>query len=362
MSRRAYERDRLTLISGRWLGGALAGGALLVVMMMAYTRLVLDERSMGDRIVAITSIAVPLLLFRFRSPRSRVEWIARDAVEFFGAFALISLGGALASYAVAACTHGYADHALERSDRLLRFDWLSWYDLVAAHSWLQHVSRAAYDSIFVMPAILLGYFAATGRRGQARFFVASFGLAGFLTLVLFPLAPARGPLATLWHGPIPYVPVSALYQLEIIPRLRDHALHVVEVGGLHGLVSAPSFHAASALLYAAAAWRAGLLRWPLLAVDVAMLLATPVEGTHYLTDVIAGLLVGAVALGSLHAALRMTVLRPATTAYAGPPRSLDAMIAGYSDGELLRAFTAERSPGPRAHAMADEIDRRGLTG
>ncbi|HSI16732.1 MAG TPA: phosphatase PAP2 family protein, partial [Sphingomonas sp.] len=88
---------------------------------------------------------------------------------------------------------------------------------------------------------------------------------------------------------------------QLIPELRLHMFHVIDLGAIRGLVSAPSFHTASAVLFIAAAWPWRTLRWPLLALNVAMLISTPVEGTHYLSDMILGAAVAGVALGAVAA-------------------------------------------------------------
>jgi membrane-associated phospholipid phosphatase len=209
---------------------------------------------------------------------------------------LITLMGATATYPLSANSHGFVDHWLERIDASLRFNWIAWYDLVAAHRSLQLLGTFAYQSIFVTPAILLGYFAWSGHRAEARAFIASFWLAAVMSLILFRFIPAEGPLAFLWHRPIPYMPESALYEAQLIPALRHHMIQHVDLGQLRGLVSAPSFHTASVVLFIAAAWPFRHLRWPLIIVNIAMLLSTPVEGTHYLTDMIAGALVAVAAL------------------------------------------------------------------
>ena len=49
-------------------------------------------------------------------------------------------------------------------------------------------------------------------------------------------------------------------------------------------------------MYIAAAWPMARLRWPVLVLTSAMLLATPVEGTHYLADMLAGAAVAMVAV------------------------------------------------------------------
>jgi membrane-associated phospholipid phosphatase len=270
---------------------------------------------------------------------------------------LVCLVGVLASYPVAAGTNGFDDYALARSDRLLRFDWISWYDFVAAHPWLQWAEGIAYQSIFVSPAILLGYFAVSGQRAEARLFIASFWLAALITLALFTLAPAQGPLAYLWHGRIPYMPASALYQAQLIPQLRHHEVHSIAVTSLHGLVCAPSFHTVSAVLYIAAAWPIRRLRWPLLALNVAMLLATPVEGTHYLTDMILGVVVAILATVAARRGILGLLEELRQRADFDP---LHNALRRTRDGKLVQLLAREPHGGPRALAILQEIDRRGL--
>jgi hypothetical protein len=197
-------------------------------------------------------------------------------------------------------------------DRLLHFDWLAWYRFVSGHPLVQHAGAAAYGAIYLSPLLLIGYFAVTQRRCQARRFIATFWLAVVLTLALFPLFPAEGPLAFLWHGPIPYMPTSALYQEQLIPALRAHRMTDIDLGALRGLVCAPSFHAASAVVFIAAAWPIPRVRWVLVPINLAMLAATPVEGTHYLADIIAGGLVAVTAILIVRAGLRFAV-RPAAS-------------------------------------------------
>ena len=133
-------------------------------------------------------------------------------------------------------------------------------------------------------------------RPRAQLFLFSFWLAALITMLLFLAMPAVGPLAYIWQGPVPYMPTSALYQAELLPMLRDNMLGAVDLGALQGLVCAPSFHTAAAVIYIAMAWPCRYLRWPLLLINAAMLLSTPVEGTHYLVDMIGGAMVGLFAL------------------------------------------------------------------
>jgi hypothetical protein len=220
----------------------------------------------------------------------------RDGAGYYAVFTVIALTGAVASYPLAALTHGYADATLQRIDGALGFDWLAWYRTVADHRPLQLLGVACYESIYLTPAILLGWFARTGQRREAHRFLAGFWLAAVLTLALFTLMPAIGPLSYLWRGTVPYMPVSETWQSNLIPALRAHAIHHIDLGALHGLVSAPSFHAAAGTLYWRTIWRTPPLRRWLTWLVAAMLLATPVEGTHYLIDMIIGAAVAMLAM------------------------------------------------------------------
>lgn len=248
--------------------------------------------------LALTFAVRPALArtgFRWKKPLS-------DGAEYVGLFTAMALLGAVSTYPLAALSHGFADAPLQRIDEALRFHWLAWYEMVAAHPSLQLLGAAAYQCIYVIPAALLAGFAIRGQRRDAHHFLASFWLAALITLTLYLFMPAVGPLSYLWKGPIPYMPSSAIWQEQLIPVLRAHRLGQVNLDELRGLVSAPSFHTASVVLYIAAAWRSGPLRWPLIGLSLAMLVSIPVEGTHYLADMIIG---AAVALTAVLAASKL---------------------------------------------------------
>jgi len=330
---------------------AIGASLLIVIALMMRAQVEIDPRNWVDRLFALIAMAAVAARFLLKRERSRAHRVACDLIDHVGLFAIVCLVGALASYPVAADTSGFDDPALERADQLLRFDWVSWYDFVAAHPLLQAAETLAYRSIFVTPVILLGYFALSGRRAEARLFIASFWLAALMTLVLFMLAPAQGPLAYLWHGPIPYMPDSALYQAQIIPLLRTHALHSIAVTSLHGLVCAPSFHTVSAILYCIAAWPVRRLRWPILIINAAMLLATPVEGTHYLTDMIVGTLVALAATLAVRKGLP-SLIEERKAAAAIDPRY--AFLRRTRDRELISLLAQERNSAPRdGHPSGD---------
>lgn len=289
-------RNEPGAIPAAWLLGVVAFSFAAVAVMMARTGMTVESPPWLGVLIGIATGVFSAICLRFAAPQSESQRIWRDAAEYFGLFMSICLIGAVAPYPLAVISSGFVDLPLERVDQVLRFDWLAWYRFVADHPAIQWFGRAAYESIYLSPAVLLGYFAWAGRKAEARLLILTFWAAASITLALYGYVPARGPLALLWRGPLPYVPASALYQADLIPALRSHALHRIDLSQLQGLVSVPSFHAASAIIFICAAWPVRLLRWPILIVNLAMLLATPVEGTHYLADIIAGVIVACAAV------------------------------------------------------------------
>ncbi|WBO22845.1 phosphatase PAP2 family protein [Sphingomonas abietis] len=287
--------DRVPLLPGRWIGAAVAASLLATTILLLHVGL---RIAASPALVALMAWAVGAVIacYLLRAPATPAQRIARDAIEGISLFGLFSLLGAIASYPLAAGHHALVDSELERIDLGLHFHWVSWYEIVAGDPLLQAIERVAYLSIFVTPAIIICHFAWAGRRAEIRRFIATFWVAAVMTLALFPLFPAAGPLATLWHGSTPYMPLSALYQEQVILALRDHAIQSIDLGALHGLVCAPSFHAASAVIYIVTASRIAALRWPIIALNITMLLATPVEGTHYFTDILSGAAVACIAI------------------------------------------------------------------
>lgn len=289
-------RSYVGLIPGKWLVIALAVSAVCLAALMYDAGLTIDPTA-PRTLVYLTVFTVALgLRCAFRTPNNPAQRVTRDIAETFGLFTAVSLMGAVSTYPIGAETNGTIDAVLQQIDATLHFDWLAWYNLVAEHRSLQILGIAAYQSIYISPAVILGYCAWADKRAAARGLIVSFWVAAVIALALFRCWPAYGPFATLWHGPAPYMTESGLYESQLLPLLRARLVHEVDLSSLRGLVEAPSFHTASAVLYIVAAWPFARIRTPILIVNIAMLLATPVEGTHYLADMLAGASVAIIAL------------------------------------------------------------------
>ena len=217
-------------LPAKWIAAGIILSFLVLALLMQWTGLSVDPWSPSNLpFVVVGVVAAALRYAALRHPSPSLVMVAR-IIGYYAALTAIVLIGAVATYPLAALSHGFSDAALQHADRLLGFDWLALYQLVAEHRGLQLLGTAAYRSIYLTPAIILAFFAWSGRSGEAYRFLATFWLAAVLTLALYPLMPAVGPLSYLWHGPLPYLPESEVWQQGLIPALRAGRDTVIDLG------------------------------------------------------------------------------------------------------------------------------------
>src|SRR5205085_8924479 len=123
----------------------------------------------------------------------------------------------------------------------------------------------------------------TGALLRLRIYVLAFVLAALITVAVSAALPAAGA----W----PYYGLSATDAAPILPvvsaswpvfdGLRDGSLRTLVAVGSEGIITFPSLHAGLAVIVIIAAWPLPVLRWVFLAVDATMLVATPIDGSHY---------------------------------------------------------------------------------
>ena len=231
----------------------------------------------------------------------RSVWIGRILDFANGYFLLVTicLGGALTSYLIARVTSGpFADPWLYRADLMMGLDWRKIYSAYVEYDSAHFFLRRCYDSLTYSPAIVMAGLALTNRRKELVSFLLAFALALGVTMMIFVFVQAEAAAAFLL-GPNPeYLPRTGNIASWTIQSLRSGVLADISVHTLVGLVTFPSFHSAASVLIAWAAWPVRAIRVPLLVLNAGMLTATPIEGTHYFVDVIAGVLIAA---GAIHA-------------------------------------------------------------
>jgi PAP2 superfamily len=191
------------------------------------------------------------------------------------------------------------DEALVAIDRALGLEWRAYLDFVNTRPWLGDLLGYGYRMIqwpiFAIP-LILGMCGHVLRLNQ---YVLAFALTLAVTTVVSAFVPAVAGFAHFGLTPADYPNLRPLADSNHLPDLRSlraGMLAVLDIREVLGIVTFPSFHAASCLLYAWAFWPIWWMRPVALLANGLMLAATPIDGGHYFIDVFAGLAIAAAAI------------------------------------------------------------------
>jgi len=211
------------------------------------------------------------------------------------------------TYFAAALNFPLQDAPLDHLDRAMGLDWRAYLAFVNDHEVVRTVLTIGYGMIrwpiFIIPVALV--LVRDYRRLQE--FTLAFALALIVTTIVSAMVPAIGTFYHLHLTPADYPniePAAYLEQLRDLPPVRDGSLRHLNLLTLTGLVTFPSFHAASAVLYLWALWPVRWLRIVALVSNATMLAATPIHGGHYFVDVIAGVAVAVAGIVAARAVSR----------------------------------------------------------
>jgi F0F1-type ATP synthase membrane subunit c/vacuolar-type H+-ATPase subunit K len=210
------------------------------------------------------------------------------------------------TYVAGAANFPLRDAELLAIDRALGLDWAGYVAYVNDHPLLATFLRCGYTMIrwpiFAIPVVL----AAAYRYLRLQEFTLAFALALIATTIISAVVPAIGVYQQIGLDPGSLNnlnPQGYLEQVRDFAPVREGLVRHLELFGLAGIVTFPSFHAASALLYAWALWPVRWIRPIAIIANAALLASTPIDGGHYFIDLAAGL---AVALAAIVAARYLT--------------------------------------------------------
>jgi membrane-associated phospholipid phosphatase len=183
------------------------------------------------------------------------------------------------------------DGALATTDHALGLNWLDMYQWLTRHPVIEAGAHAVYNSLGPEMLILLFALELLGHHNQARAFLLWFMVSAIGTVIIGTLIPAAGTFV-YYHLPV----ASTTGYVAQWADLRSGTLRTINPLNNQGLVVFPSFHASLAVLCACAARPFGILRYPLLALNLLIILASPAMGGHYFIDIIAGIILAALTI------------------------------------------------------------------
>lgn len=236
----------------------------------------------------------------------RLAMVAEAALMIVALLAL----GVVFTYATGSIGLPLRDAELAAFDRAIGFDWLAYARAIDASPLAALILKLAYLTlIFQLYAATL-VLAARGDCARLEQFLIATGIALFMTGIGFIFFPAVSVYAHLGVDPEGFrhiAPVSIAQHIAPLEGLRSGEHRVFSFAEMAGLVTFPSFHTAGAILAAWAVLRIPVLRVLGVALNVAMLASIPIDGAHYLADVLGGT---ALAIASIWVAGRIAARRP----------------------------------------------------
>ena len=236
----------------------------------------------------VVTIATAALGHFYRQYRSDMR-LATMATET--SFLIAFSAAAMFSYLIATLNLPLIDKTLVHADALLGFHWPQYVSYGLAHSWINLPAAVIYQSTLFQIALAVVLLPVLGHADRSSELVLIVMMSAILCVVISGVLPSAGALAyyhpnSAFFGHNP--PVVDLAYKQTFYDLRDGALKRLSLRDVHGLVAFPSYHVAlcGAMVVAFRGMRR--LFWPILILNTLVMLSTPIEGGHHLSDGLGG--------------------------------------------------------------------------
>lgn len=282
--------------------------------------------SFSALVIACMALGGASLFYERVRPRPNFAVMCRGLMQvlLFGAL------GSMVSYLLA--RHGGAlwDDRLQAWDRALGFDWLGYVRWVDAHPWLVAPAHWAYGSLIPQVVVLVLVQGFSLRLEALRATMLAAIIVGGAAILLSPLFPAVSNYVHLGLTAKDFAhvnPWAGYIHLADFNGLREGATVRLDLSRMQGIITFPSYHAALATVTLWGFCKSGLrwLQWAGSAIALATIASTPVEGGHYLVDVLAGIAIAALGIAVAKRAIYWSPPRRQFTAW--PSRRLRAASA-----------------------------------
>ncbi len=245
-------------------------------------------------LLAIASLsAVLLALAGFYATRRPAPIIAASlsATAFLVAYSAVA---ALFSYIITTSALPLRDQELAAMDQALGFDFPAHIGWLVERPHISTLLEWVYFSCSGQLIFILIGLAIKDRPALERF-LTIYTLTSLVVLIGSALLPALGTYPFHEIGADILQPFGR-YHLAHYHALRDGSFASFDLREVEGLVTFPSFHAVLAVIMTRAFWRLGWLGPVGAVLNGVMLVSTLAIGGHFLTDIVAGIVIALMAL------------------------------------------------------------------
>jgi len=243
-------------------------------------------------------------LFTYRWPHAFMAKACYHVAVFidllcqFICFSLIFL---VLSYIASASPLPYQDKIFLWIDQFLKLDWVSYVEWADGKQYIRRLFALSYYSCQLQTLIAFCLLSMIGQFKRLSMVMFAFMFSSAFCILIAALLPATGMIVYQHINPGDFHNLGdqlgvGYQQVPVIEQLRNGTLHDLSFLHCVGLITFPSFHAAFATILAWAFWSLPVVRWLTLALNIAVIAATPVIGGHYFIDVIAGIAIAGIAI------------------------------------------------------------------
>jgi membrane-associated phospholipid phosphatase len=198
---------------------------------------------------------------------------------------------ALLSYLLVTITGPRIDETLRAVDVAMGFHWPDAMALAGDHPAVTKFLALAYESVMPQTVVLMLVLGLRGQSAELYRLSLALALGAVITLAVWTIAPSFGAFS-VYTLPDQVSQKLGLvlgfdYARDLVAMLKNGP-GFISPTELRGLVGFPSYHTLQALVLAWYARKLAWLRWPALALNLLVLVSTPIQGGHHLIDMIGG--------------------------------------------------------------------------
>lgn len=188
----------------------------------------------------------------------------------------------------------FADPAFALIDHAMGFHWPDLALIFANNKPAYKISEFVYYSMEWQALLIVPLLFLLGHELRAWRFVTSGAIAALVVVIVYPFMPAQGPAVYFGLNPED-LPNYGFFPWEFGPKLamiQEGSIKKITLEWIFAMVSLPSYHAVSAVIFTWSMWPNRWLRWPFAILNTGVAITSIYIGIHYLVDIIVGFAVG----------------------------------------------------------------------
>jgi len=289
----AIDRDNMSSNAASWVMLALLALWLAALEFIAPVPIAL--RGLIPMIGACGTLGFVAHYYRAIRPVQEFEAMCVSLAQVL----LFSGIGICLSYLVARNDGPLWDATLESWDKAIGFDWIAMMQSLDRSPLTVKVLSIAYTSLIPQIIIVVCALGFMRRIWALRTLMLGAMLCGSVCIFIsrFMPADAYGVYYDIRPGDFRHVfPHAGFIKMPDLDSLRAGTIPVLDFAKMHGIITFPSYHGGLSAVTLWGFWvcRFNWIRIPGIAAASLTIAATPVDGGHYLVDVIAGVAIAAV--------------------------------------------------------------------